>query len=287
LALIRDVARASLYRAQINLWVEDDVTRTYLSEVWNNPAVAFLIGGGHEGVQAIVKDAEAFGFANVFALIDRDFRQSNRTDWVAPSRTFRTFVLRVHEIENHLLDATALASIRLNNSGKTLVEIETMMSTAASRLCWWAACRDVVAELRKRFRDGFLNDPSCDVDTEVQATDHIVQSPWFQKLPTEVARSTETDVGQLLLSAHGTATLSLSDGSWKDEFAGKEILRDIGSRICDRTKFSGYNPTKAEFDADLAKEIGAWQRQSWAVPPDLVELLQALQLRIARPSSGP
>ena len=284
MAVIRDVARDSLYSAPINLWVEDEVTRSYLSVIWNNPRVWFLIGGGHEGVQAIVKDAEDSGFTNVFAVIDRDFRQSNRQLWLDPGKAFRRFILRVHEIENHLLDARALASIRLNNLGKTLDEIETMMTAAASRLCWWAACRDVVGEFRKRFREGFLSDPNCELSTEVQATDHIIRSPWFQKLPSEVARSTAADVRQLLSDAHAAANLALSDGRWKDEFAGKEILRDVGSRICDRTKFPSYNPTKADFDADLAKEIGAWQRQNNAVPPDLIVLLQALQLRIARQS---
>jgi hypothetical protein len=168
----RDVSRASLYRGSINLWVEDELTRAYLPTVWDSPDAAFFIGGGNEGVRAIVKDAEVAGFPNVFGLIDRDFRQTNQSEWSNPGKMFRTFVLRVHEIENHLLDAAALASIRLNNSGKTPAEIETMMSTAASRLCWWAACRDVVAELRKRFRDGFLRDPSCDVDTEVQLRVH-------------------------------------------------------------------------------------------------------------------
>ena len=86
MALIRDVARASLYRGPINLWVEDEVTRTYLSEIWNNPAVAFLIGGGNEGVRAIVNDAEAFGFANVFALIDRDFRANQQTVLASPGQ---------------------------------------------------------------------------------------------------------------------------------------------------------------------------------------------------------
>jgi hypothetical protein len=179
LAVIRDVARASLYRAPINLWVEDEVTHTYLSEFWNNPMVSLPIGGGHEGVQAIVKDAEESGFKNVFALIDRDFRQSNQPSWLDPRKTFRRFILHVHEIENHLLDARALASIRLNNLGKTAGEIEVMMAVAAGRMCWWAACRDVVAEFRKRFREGFMNDPNCELSTEAQATDHIVQSQWF------------------------------------------------------------------------------------------------------------
>jgi hypothetical protein len=286
-ALIRDVARASLYRAPINLWVEDEVTRTYLSEIWNNPAVAFLIGGGNEGVRAIVNDAEAFGFANVFALIDRDFQQSNKQFWLLPGKTFRTFILRVHEIENHLLDSRALSSVRLNNLGETSDEIEAMMARCANRLCWWAACRDAVAELRNRFRREFVSDPSCDVSTEAQASDHIVRSPWFRKLASETSRTTEPDVRQLLSDAHAKATQSLSDGRWKNEFAGKEILHDVGSRICNRTSEPGYNPTKAEFDADLAKVIGAWQRQNNAVPPDLLDLLQALQRRIARGPTGP
>jgi hypothetical protein len=57
----RDVARASLYTAPINLWVEDELTRAYLDAVWNSPAVKFLIGGGNEGLQAIVNDAERAG----------------------------------------------------------------------------------------------------------------------------------------------------------------------------------------------------------------------------------
>ena len=285
MAATQDVARASLYRGLINLWVEDELTRAYLSAVWNSPSVTFFIGGGNEGVRAIVKDAEEAGISNVFALIDRDFRQTNKQDWLDPRKSTRTFVLRVHEIENHLLDAHALASIRLNNLAKTPDEIETIMSTAASRLCWWAAGRDVIAEFRKRFREGFLSDPSCAVGTEDQAMDHIVRSPWFQKLASQVNRTTVSDVHNLLLNAHVKATQSLSDGRWRNEYAGKEILRDVGSRICDRPRIPNYAPKKAEFDADLAKEVGAWQRQNNAVPPDLLDLLLALQLRIARPPS--
>ena len=49
MAAIQDVSRASLYRGAINLWVEDELTRAYLSAVWNTPTVAFFIGGGNEG----------------------------------------------------------------------------------------------------------------------------------------------------------------------------------------------------------------------------------------------
>jgi hypothetical protein len=283
--MARDVARASLYRATINLWVEDELTRAYLDAVWNTPAVAYLIGGGNEGVQAIVNDAEKAGYPNVFALIDRDFRQTNKSVWMDPNKTFRRFILPVHEIENYLLDARALAASRFNNLNKTEGAIEAMMTTVATRLCWWAACRDVVAELRRRFRAGFLGDPSCDVNSEDQARDHICRSPWFQRLASEVSRTTVADVHQLLSDAHSRASQSLTDGSWKVEFAGKEILHDVSSRICHLPGLR--NPNPAQFDEDLAKEIGAWQRQYQAVPPDLGELLGALQQRIARGPTRP
>ncbi len=157
--MARDVARPSLYRAPINLWVEDELTRDYLDAIWNSSSVAFLIGGGNEGVQAIVNDAEKAGYPNVFAVIDRDFREADKASWTNPNKTSRRFVLPAHEIENYLLDADALAASRFNNMGKTAVEINEMMATAASRLCWWAACRDVVAELRRRFRQDFMTGP--------------------------------------------------------------------------------------------------------------------------------
>ena len=145
--------------------------------------IAFLIGGGNEGVQAIVNDAEEAGYPNVFAVIDRDFRESNKASWINPGKTSRRFILPAHEIENYLLDADALAASRFNTMGKTAVEINKMMATAASRLCWWAACRDVVAELRRRFRQDFMQDPRCPpVDSEAQARNHICDAPWFVRL---------------------------------------------------------------------------------------------------------
>ena len=159
------------------------------------------------------------------------------------------------------------------------------MRSAAERLCWWAACRDVVAELRKRFAEGFLNHPSCNVISEAQARDHICQSPWFLKLAHEAERTTKSEIHQLLANSHVSAKQSLAAGHWQNEFAGKEILRDLGSRICDRVRFTNYKPRPSEFDEDMAKEIGAWQSENGAVPSDLLELLQALKLRIARPPS--
>jgi hypothetical protein len=286
-ATIRGVARASLYRAAINLWVEDETTRTYLAEVWADPAVAFFIGGGNEGVTAVVNDAEKAGYSNVFAVIDRDFRESNKSGWLDARKTFRRFILPVHEIENYLLDARALSASRFNNLKKTVVDIEKLMHEKAARLCWWAACRDVVAELRRRFREDFVSDPAAEIESKAAALAHVCDSSWFQKLADQARRTTEKDIQSLLSSAHRRASRSLRDGTWTPEFAGKEILRDIGSRICHRRGMPNYRPTPSEFDEDIAKDIGAWQRQNNAVPPNLTDLLKALHMRIARKGAPP
>jgi hypothetical protein len=179
-----DVARATLYRGTINLWVEDELSREYLLALWNSPPdIFFLIAGGNEGVGAVVKDAEAAGFPNVFGLIDRDFRPTNRSQWNSPGKTFRRFILPVHEMENYLLVPEALAASRLNTLNRTAAEIEGYLAQAAGRLTWWAACRDVVAELKRRFRDPFVPDPPCGtIQDQAGAVDHICTSPWFLKL---------------------------------------------------------------------------------------------------------
>ena len=38
--MARDVARAALYRGTINLWVEDELTREYLSAFWKSPRIS-------------------------------------------------------------------------------------------------------------------------------------------------------------------------------------------------------------------------------------------------------
>ena len=146
---------AGLYRGVINLWVEDALSREYLSALWNDADVALFIGGGNEGVRAIVKDAEDAGFSNVFAVTDRDFRPTNQGSWNDPAKTFRTFVLPVREIENYLLNSQALHASRFSNAGLSNTDTENLIVPAARRLCWWAACRDVVAEFKTEIPGNF------------------------------------------------------------------------------------------------------------------------------------
>ena len=270
--------------ATLVLWVEDPLTRDYLRAIWGNPTdVAFRLGGGNEGVRAIVKAFEEEGHPNVFGVTDRDFRPSNRAEWTNPAKTFRTFVLPVHEVENYLLDSAALEASRYQNRGIDAVAIESRMAGKASQLSWWAACRDAIAELKRRFREPFVPDPKQSVIDEATARAHICGSPWFVKLATETGRSSEADVHSLLASSHGEATARLVDGTWRLDFAGKEILRDVAGWMCDRTQIPKFPSTDSEFYIDLAKAIAVCQRTNGAVPADLTDLLAALKARIARP----
>jgi len=283
----RDVARDALYSGQINLWVEDVLTRAYLDALWNDPAVKFLIGGGRDGVGAILKDAEDAGYTNVFGVIDRDFGPSNLADWMNPVKTFRKFVLPVHEVENYLLDPPALEASRYQNRGIDVAAIEGRMIAKANQLCWWVACRDAIAERKRRFREEFVPDPKQSVVDEATARAHICGSPWFQKFAADAGRSSEGDVHALLTNARTSASDRLADGTWREDFAGKEILRDVAGWMCDHTKIPKFPSSDVEFYSDLAKGVAAWQVANSAVPADLIKLLAALKARIARPIPAP
>ncbi len=86
-----------------------------------------------------------------------------------------------------------------------------------------------------------------------------------------------------MIDRHHAASGKLVDGSWRTEFAGKEILRQVGTQIVDWTNMP-RPATKVEFESDLAKEVADWQVQNQAVPSDLVELRLALKERIRRPT---
>jgi hypothetical protein len=282
----RDVARDALYNGQVNLWVEDDLTRAYLGALWNDSAVKFVIGGGYNGVLAILKDAEDAGYSNVFGVVDGDHGRSNHRDWFVPGRTFTRFILPRHEIENYLLDTPALEGCRFNTHRRTAAEIEALLNSEAANRSWCAACRDVVALIRDRYFDKFMEQPKVPpVTTEASARDHITQSNWFRTLPRKSSRLTEVRVHRLLTRAHARALIRVQNGSWRVDFSGKEFLRLIGNRIFNRAVAPRtYQPGPAEFDSDLAKAVAAWQVANQAVPTDLSDLLAALKARISPPA---
>ncbi len=274
--MLRDVDRPTRYRAAINLYVEDPVSLVYLKTLWNDPSINFYVGGGNEGVTTIVRIDREYGHPNVFGVVDRDYGASNRDRWQNPN--IRLFRLSIHEVENFLLVAEALASSRWNNVRLSADQIEALMFEAAQRRCWYEACRIVLGTIRSRFRENFIGDPPQDIADHTAAQRHLCESAWFQNLDVYATQTTVATIADHLQKAHGQAASQLADGTWRQEFSGKEIFKDIASRICNRQQFGGVR--SSELDNDIAQAVAEWQTANRQIPPDLIELRSLLRNRV-------
>ena len=118
------------------------------------------MGGSCESVGVMVHDAAQRSEANVFGVVDRDFRETNAPHWLDMTREIRCFVLPAHEIENYSLDAEALANCDANNRGRSQAGVEARMKARAQQLAWWMACRRTIKRISRLCVDGFINMPN-------------------------------------------------------------------------------------------------------------------------------
>jgi hypothetical protein len=270
----------ALYSAPLILWVEDPVVRDYLSSVWTDADLRFLIAGGNAGISPVVRSARQEGHTHVYGFVDRDFRTSNRPNWSNPASDLTVFVPDAHEIENYLLDPAALAGCSLNTGGQNAVAIEARLVQRASELTWWMACRAVLAELRQPVIDGFPRHPGPPLVTNLATAEaHICNSPWHIALPAQVAAITTPGyVAHRLQHFQDLMQQSVTAGDWKRDFSGKELFRNIRDWV-----YRGGTAGSSARDSDLAKSVGTWQRDHGAVPTELTELRSAIRSRAGLP----
>lgn len=277
--MTRDVDRASLYSAPINLWVEDALTRDYLAEVWadQRAQVKFLIGGGRAGVAAILRDAEDADYKNVFGYVDRDFGDSNRDRWEAPEFTGLRYVSSVHEIENHLLDDEAVAqSGTVPNLTPDMVRQEHWQRT--SQLLWWVSVGRVLSQLHDQAVAGFPALPPQSLADQASAESFLLNCEWASAtLPGLLALNADR-LREMLRVSHEWAVNCRDDQErWRREFPGKDLFRAVRGRF-----YQGRPKTStAELDSDLAKLVGRWQLKNNRVPQELNELWDALARRVS------
>jgi hypothetical protein len=269
-------ALTALYSAAIILWVEDQLTSTYLGECWNDPDIAFRIAGATQGVRAIVSSARQNGYLHVFGFVDRDFGYTNRPRWSDPAAS-PVFVPEVSEAENYLLDPDHLAGCDLNNGSRTAAEVRTRLLVRAGQMVWWMALRQVLTDLRGQLVQDF---PShSEVRSLADAEQLICNSPWYLNLAGFATTiTTPGHVSGRLTAAHAMATTELGNGRWQQTFSGKTLLRDLQGWL--------YNPppgaatAPAERDRDLARSVARWQVANFVVPVEVSELRAALRGRV-------
>jgi len=276
----RDVPR--LYTAPVNLWVEDSISRHYLQELWRDSAVRSLIGGGKEGVLALIRDAEENGYETVFALVDCDFGKTNYKSWTDPKKAFRRFVLPVHELENYLLDERALAQCDLNIAKRPPSEIAKRMKARAREIVWWMACRKVIVQLRDAVLGHFMAHPKCpEVGDLAAAESYILGSVWYEQIPSRMRNIRgKGTVRTELREAHQHYSRDLVSGKWRKTFSGKEIFRAIRGYVYVP---QGQGGAKSVLDADLGKSVAAKQVDIARQPRELVELLTSLRRKAGLP----
>jgi hypothetical protein len=268
----------SLYSmAPIVLWVEDTVTRDYLTKLWGDPSeIAFLIAGGNEAVSPAVETAGREGISHVFGLVDRDFGTSNVGTWNNPQ--VRVFRLPRHEVENYCLDSVAIQGCGLNNRGRDQGQMDSELLRLANMQPSWLACRRVLSRMQVDVSGDFPADPKiANIPTVVEAERHIVTCSWYTQLMT---RSSQwTAAGSVLAELHAAETdyrAAVGNGTWRDEFSGKEIFRQVRSFV-----YQPRNP--GSHDSDFAKSIGDWQFSKNRIPPDLEQLRRVLRGRVGLP----
>ncbi len=265
-----------LYRGKINLWVEDATSAAYFNAVWSDSDIRILTAGGQNAVEALAKHAMENRLGNVFGVVDADFLPTNEADWFVPGKTFRRFVLPVHEVENLMLDADAMAGCSLNNSGRSAADIEARMRGLAARLVSWMACRAVLAELRHLVLDEFPPHPKRDSVPDLAAAQTLIETcPWFTTIVGKVSQMSQAGHVQSRLQYYEqTFRTDLQGNHWKQSYSGKELFRDAISY------FWHQAPGGQSQDEDAAKAIAAWQVRNRRIPGSVVDLRKALRQRV-------
>lgn len=272
--------RAALYNAAaIILWVEDQVTSTYLSELWQHDSrFKFYIGGSHENLSALVEDARRSGHRGVFGLRDRDFGPTNRARWGVPEVV--NFALETFEIECFLLDPAALAACAVNTAKRSEAEIHARMRDQARGMLWWMACRRVLAGLREARQEGFPAHPKHTAITSREAAEHaLLENPWVKTTVGGLMARIEAErLRQALGDAHDYYEQHLTAGTWTHVFSGKEVVGQMVSWIYTRRR----PPGNAALE-DLAKAVASEQLRADRAPEELLALRDALVGRSLTP----
>lgn len=242
--------------AHFTLHVEDDLTRTFLTEVWRDPAVRVVNAASKDGVKTLVQGTpERSRGKTVVGLVDLDFDVPH-CEWANTSRPWVT--TDVHEFENYLLDFELLTAIAKDSPSN----IESIAKTYANNIRYWMACKRALRELRRMQLSDFPEDPKLPNDpahfiTEVDAVAHIWKNPYWQKQRDGVRNFNEAHIKGLVTkwAEEYQKDLDSADSRWTQTFSGKEIFRHLRSKTPGLARFQRAAQTAAQADEDLAKEI--------------------------------
>lgn len=249
---------------QTTIFVEDELTRQYLSELWRLQlsALHFVTAGSILSVKSLAKLYKDRGL-KCWGIVDRDYKWSDE-----PIKN-NVITLKKHEIENYLLDPEAIHDSDFNHKRKlSKDEIANRIETYIQAGKYWFACCYILADLDLSLRKGF---PPAPKKSDITDIDSIVRYISDSRFTINLANKLH-DIEQDKLKNHVQDKLSdieamYQEGKQIDFFPGKAALNKIRSEL---HKPSG-NASKAT-DIDFAKEIAQKQLERNRIPEELLQI---------------
>lgn len=271
-----------LYRAPLNVWVEDPLTSSVLTALWGDAQINVIVSEGKAGVLHMVGSAPARLRGKVYGVVDRDLEPDNKESW--KSQKGDVLRLPAHEFENILLDFEVLASL---SKGSSPDAIRAHARAYAGTLHCWMVCKAALREMQQDLGSGFPAEPRVPPAlgaprnlSEVAA--YLQQHEYWSKHAAILAdwRGPQF-LREKLRKWSEQYEADLASGSWVTSFSGKEIFRDLRSHIpgLDEAPKRPPQPTPAERDENLGKRVARKMRELNRVPSALTELRQVLRTK--------
>lgn len=237
----------------VTFWVEDELTRVFLTALWGDRDIHVIAAAGRTGVEYLVAAApDALRGRTVTGLVDCDFSTPNRDMWSDPLKP----VLRtdVHEFENYLLDFDLLGAVAGENSS----DIRDKAKEFAKSIQWWMTCKRVLQDIRSSLNADYPSDPTLreKIASEQNVIDYIGNDAFWRKHD-EGRRSWDKKDKHLVNCIQERFQqyeddLNDNGDAWKRTFSGKEIFRHVRTVIPGLCRVAGRGQSAAQNDENLA-----------------------------------
>lgn len=260
----------------IGLWVEDPTTEVYLNTLWQTGEVGIFIAGGWANLEPIVENCQRRRLSHVFGYRDRDFSRSNRASWQDPSWQRESYIYKGDslEVENLILLADqCIADCVYNTARISAAQVGEELLRIARLMKSWMACRKTLQNLREDVGQAFPGDPADwrTIRSKEDAQAHIVRSRWWREIkPAKPWAWSDKKLAERLSQNLAFFAKQLDDGSWRQEFSGKELLQALLPKVWKENERDTL---------EFVKAIAVKQREQNLVPAEVRELRESLRAR--------
>lgn len=251
--------------SKITVFVEDELTREYLSTIWafSLSKLSIICAGNINTVRNLV----AYHRANndiCFGIVDRDYR------WADSDNNGHIFTLKRHEIENYCLDVKAMHKSSFN-AKQNLSEsrIGDIIGLFVNERKFWFACCYLLHKLDLLVKEGFPpHPPQTNIIDSQSIIAYINNCGYHADVTNRLNNINSTGIEAYVSGILADIEKHYTQNQQMVFFPGKEVFRHIRGYLG-----SNYADGRT-MDIDMAKEIGDYQVKTRSIPRELVLIEQ-------------